>query len=588
MADSFLGNWILKLNSIRDRMSLRQQISLATAGLCFLSIMVAAIVASTIARQAAIEETRQDLVLIGQSMAQTLDQDMFNRFREVRNIAELELLRPVWQRNPDAIRDVLDQLQQSLPVYAWVGFAAPDGTVIAATQTMLEGQSVAERPWFINGLTGPTAEDVHKAKLLDKLLRTSEDEEPFRFVDVAMPVRDEYGIVAGVLGAHMSWSWAYEAQRKFMSHTLAKKQLEIFVLSEDDEVLVGQELLAIDEHNVDAEVFTFDADAADMLTVMVPTQGFSEYEGLGWKVGVRQPMAVVTAQADRMVLMIVLIGSVIAVFAALISWFVSRNLSNPLLQLVAAMDQIGRSADEGAVPRQSGSREVLQLSVAIRSLLRRLGVVEAKEKTALGQLEEVHSEYKKRIQTSEERNRQLGADLRHLKTLAEQDPLSGLMNRRAFQPFADDAWSTFDRHRRVFSVLMIDADHFKAVNDTYGHQIGDDVIRTIGRIITEEVRTTDKAARFGGEEFVLLLRENDANGAWVLAERIRLRIASEAFQSDQGTFNITVSIGLAEVTVSDRDVEDTIARADHALYSAKSAGRNRVAVDMPGSQSKSA
>ena len=135
---------------------------------------------------------------------------------------------------------------------------------------------------------------------------------------------------------------------------------------------------------------------------------------------------------------------------------------------------------------------------------------------------------------------------------------------------------------------MIDADHFKAVNDTYGHQIGDDVIRTIGRIITEEVRTTDKAARFGGEEFVLLLRENDANGAWVLAERIRLRIASEAFQSDQGTFNITVSIGLAEVTVSDRDVEDTIARADHALYSAKSAGRNRVAVDMPGSQSKSA
>jgi predicted RNA-binding Zn ribbon-like protein len=139
MADSFLGNWILKLNSIRDRMSLRQQISLATAGLCFLSIMVAAIVASTIARQAAIEETRQDLVLIGQSMAQTLDQDMFNRFREVRNIAELELLRSVWKRNPDAIRDVLEQLQQSLPVYAWVGFAAPDGTVIAATQTMLEG-----------------------------------------------------------------------------------------------------------------------------------------------------------------------------------------------------------------------------------------------------------------------------------------------------------------------------------------------------------------------------------------------------------------------------------------------------------------
>ncbi|XYK79171.1 MAG: sensor domain-containing diguanylate cyclase [Labrenzia sp.] len=588
MAEKPYRTWFGKLNSVRDRMRLRQQISLATAGLCFLSIMVAAIVASTIARQAAIEETRQDLVLIGQSMAQTLDQDMFNRFREVRNIAELELLRPVWKRDPAAIRDVLDQLQQSLPVYAWIGFAAPDGTVIASTQTMLEGQSVAERPWFINGLTGPTAEDVHKAKLLDKLLRTSEDDAPFRFVDVAMPVRDEYGNAAGVLGAHMSWSWAQQTQQRFLERNFAKKHLEIFILSEDNQVLVGEPLLAIEEQDIGTGVFPFDVDASNMLTAMVPTQGFSAYQGLGWKVALRQPMQVVTARADQMVLMIVVIGSLIALFAALISWFVSRNLSNPLLQLVKAMDQIGRSADERAVPRQSGSREVLQLSVAIRSLLRRLGVVEAKEKTAVGQLEKVHNKYRKRIQSSEERNRQLGADLRHLKSLAEQDPLSGLMNRRAFQPFADDAWATFVRHRRVFSVLMFDADHFKSVNDTHGHQTGDEVIRAIGRIIAEEIRTTDKAARFGGEEFLLLLRENDAKGAFVLAERIRLRIASEAFQSDKGACNVTVSIGLAEVTVSDRDIEDTIARADHALYLAKSTGRNRVSVDMPVHQSKTA
>ncbi len=177
------------LIGLRDGTSLRQQIALLAASLCILSIAVAAFGAALIARGEAIRENRWDLTLIARSMAQRLDQTMFDRYREVRNVADMELLKPVWTRNPDIIRETLDQLQRSLPQYAWIGFASVDGTVVAATKGMLEGASVAERPWFVSGLKGPAVEDVHLAKLLDHLLRTSPDEAPFRFVDVAMPVK---------------------------------------------------------------------------------------------------------------------------------------------------------------------------------------------------------------------------------------------------------------------------------------------------------------------------------------------------------------------------------------------------------------
>jgi len=578
-----LNDWIGKLNTFRDGASLRQQIALVAAGLCLISMIGAAIVASNIARQAALDDARQDLALIGRTMARTLDQAMFDRFREIRNISEMDFLRPVWTRDPHAIRNLVDQLQKRFPRYAWIGFAALDGTIVAATQSLLEGKSVAAHPWFINGLKAPTAEDVHKANRLDTMLQAPSDDGPFRFVDIAMPVRDQTGTVVGVLGAHMSWVWAQETRQKILGTNLAKEQLDIFVLSGDGTVLVGNDLLPND---TEFDQILSDVMAPDMLTAIVPTQGYGDYKGLGWQVVVRQPRDVATAKADQLVLVIVLIGAAIAVFAAVLAWFVSGTLSTPVLKLVEAVDAIGRDADETAVPRQNGSREVLQLSVAIRSLLRRLGVVEASEKSVQSRLREIQTEFTKRIQNSEERNRQLGADLRLLKSLAEEDPLSGLLNRRAFQPFADDAWATFMRHQRIFSVVVIDADHFKTVNDTHGHRAGDEVIRTIGRIIAEEIRTTDKAARFGGEEFVLLLRENDVSGAWVLAERIRLRIASEKTSVGAGTVSVTVSMGIAEVDITDRDVEDTIARADRALYAAKASGRNRVCTDLPATRSQ--
>jgi diguanylate cyclase (GGDEF)-like protein len=137
--------------------------------------------------------------------------------------------------------------------------------------------------------------------------------------------------------------------------------------------------------------------------------------------------------------------------------------------------------------------------------------------------------------------------------------------------------------------LAIDIDYFKRVNDSFGHGVGDDVIEFVGRTIQAQVRTTDKVARFGGEEFVVLLRETDVSNGTMLAERIREQIARSliAVRGDSAV-HVTVSIGLATAKEDDRDIADVIERGDRALYVAKSSGRNRVVADEVTATSKAA
>jgi diguanylate cyclase (GGDEF)-like protein len=123
---------------------------------------------------------------------------------------------------------------------------------------------------------------------------------------------------------------------------------------------------------------------------------------------------------------------------------------------------------------------------------------------------------------------------------------------------------------------MIDIDHFKKINDTYGHAAGDEVIKRVAGLIGECIRSTDKVARLGGEEFVVLLREADLDASNFLAERIRAAVEDGAAIYRNGAITATVSVGMTMVAASDRDVQDLIERADQALYLAKNNGRNCV------------
>jgi eukaryotic-like serine/threonine-protein kinase len=163
-----------------------------------------------------------------------------------------------------------------------------------------------------------------------------------------------------------------------------------------------------------------------------------------------------------------------------------------------------------------------------------------------------------------------------VQNLAVVDELTGISNRRRFMEMAARDLEAAIRHGRPFATMMIDIDHFKNINDTYGHPTGDDVIRAVANRLTEHARRTDLLGRYGGEEFALVLPETTTRTCRDLAERLRAGIADEPIPTRSGPRCVPVSVGFASRGPRDRDLAAILSRADEALYDAKKSGRNRV------------
>lgn len=166
--------------------------------------------------------------------------------------------------------------------------------------------------------------------------------------------------------------------------------------------------------------------------------------------------------------------------------------------------------------------------------------------------------------------------------LATKDALTGLRNRRYFLEGAETEFARARRHGRGFSLLILDVDHFKKVNDTYGHAAGDRCLQGLAEVCNRNLREVDLIGRLGGEEFAVAMPEADLATARLVAERLRQQIAENEVAGDQGPLRITVSIGVSSARPEDKGLDQTLRRADQALYTAKNSGRNRVAVDGPG------
>ncbi|WP_319470527.1 GGDEF domain-containing protein [uncultured Pseudodesulfovibrio sp.] len=171
---------------------------------------------------------------------------------------------------------------------------------------------------------------------------------------------------------------------------------------------------------------------------------------------------------------------------------------------------------------------------------------------------------------------------KEVKLRADHDGLTRIYNRHSFEERLVYEIKRRRRYNHDLSLLMVDLDYFKNVNDTYGHKAGDMVLRKVGEILTETFRGTDLAARYGGEEFVVLLPHTSEQDAWKLAERVRESIQSSQFHFDGQDFTVTASIGVASVEAGalTKD-DDLIIKADKALYKAKNNGRNMVVVSKP-------
>lgn len=173
---------------------------------------------------------------------------------------------------------------------------------------------------------------------------------------------------------------------------------------------------------------------------------------------------------------------------------------------------------------------------------------------------------------------QLTQIISELTDLSLRDPLTGLYNRRALAERMREELSRARRYGAPLSLMMVDIDHFKRVNDNHGHAVGDLVIAHVAKLLTKDRRASDIVARYGGEELVLLLPHTPLDGACILADRLREMVEASSYRTPSGRDHVTVSIGVAVFEPSMQEPGELLEVADRALYRSKREGRNRVCV----------
>lgn len=196
------------------------------------------------------------------------------------------------------------------------------------------------------------------------------------------------------------------------------------------------------------------------------------------------------------------------------------------------------------------------------------------------ELKQARDRLKQALSALQSTHAQLQSAYTELGRLATTDPLTGLANRRHWMAIAKKEFQRSFRHQHHLSVLMLDLDHFKTVNDTYGHAMGDLALAAAAQAASSVLRTQDCLGRYGGEEFVTLLPETDMAAALVVAERIRQVISDPLITRlpGSGSLRLTVSIGGTTCRLTDSSIEAALNRADKALYDAKHRGRDRVSI----------
>jgi diguanylate cyclase len=191
----------------------------------------------------------------------------------------------------------------------------------------------------------------------------------------------------------------------------------------------------------------------------------------------------------------------------------------------------------------------------------------------IGDVVRANQKLKTKLDTAEGRLQEQAVEIEAHMSLSLTDALTGLPNRREFNARLEERMGAWNRRRDVFSLLLIDVDHFKKLNDRYGHLAGDQVLATIGRALHGAIRREDAVARFGGEEFAILLPSTPLEQAIQAAQKVREAVARVSINRNNQQIAVTVSGGLATIESNER-VEALIQRADSALYAAKEAGRN--------------
>jgi len=546
--------------------SLRWELTLWFGGLSLIFLLGAGFYVGGIATRALADHSGEVLYLRAKSATDLLETNLREREEEIALLTRS----PLFVNNnlgSGAIRQVLEMRQQANSEYAWIGVTDVDGWVVQATDGLLVGAQVDQRPWFQEALTGRFVGDVHEAVLLAKKLSNEASDQPLRFIDFAAPIHGPNGELRGVLGAHAHWRWVTETVESVMTADLAESGIELLIADRDDNVIypfahVGVTSLPDAGPSGGNYKRVRWADGQEYLTSVLNMNTELE-RSLGWQIVVRQPLEAALAPAEALRNYLWLLGLIAVLAFVLIAQRLAVRVSRPIEQLAAAARTVARRSGRPKYPKNVHTWELQQLVGSIHHMTDSLLQQER-------DLKELNLSLENQVA---ERTRELSRANRQLEKLATHDALTGIANRRHFDEKLIELFHAFRRTHRPFTLMIMDIDYFKRVNDQHGHAHGDKVLQHLAQLLHNQVRVTDFVARYGGEEFAVLLPDTSSEpDGYGVAEKIRAAVENSRFP---GGLKVTVSIGLSQVKSADTDLHALFERADQALYRAKEQGRNR-------------
>ena len=561
--------------------TLKSRLTLLFGGLAFVATAASTWVVSDLAVDALRKSTGQNLEEIAIQFRDKIDLDLYERYNDFKVVSAF--VSPLLESGREAeIAPVIDALLYNFSSYAWVGLVSPAGMVMESNDGLLRGADVSQRPWFKQALKQPYIGDAHDAILLaEKLYNPSSM--PLRFLDLAVPLRSEDGTLLGVLGAHLYLDWVANMGRTLMTPMRKRLNAEFIVADQSGAVLIGPpgsvrqalpEALINRMKTVESGYLTTalafndtPTETQDYLVGFTRLQGRGEYESFNWWVLVRKPAAEAFNTARDLRTSLIMVGLVVAPILLLFVSLVARWTTRPLLKMTAEASHLDPEKPDTLIRLRDDYAEVKTLSSVLRDLIRSLA-----NKTR--ELNELNAHLEQRVA---ERTQELEHANLKLEATAHTDSLTGLNNRGHYFELGETALKKAVRSNSPLAVIMFDADHFKTVNDTYGHAAGDRALVHLAQMALQALRDTDILARVGGEEFAVVLENTTEQSAAEVAERLRASIAATPLILDTEELVLTVSVGLACLK-PDRatSLDALLGLADKALYAAKAGGRNRV------------
>lgn len=547
--------------------SFRNRLLILFAGMSFiLGHCITLYIGKTASAQMS-KSSGQTLYIAAKSISNTLANSLTEREREMVLLSQSPFFAEADFQNP-RVQQQLDQVKTSYKYYAWIGIADPDGQVAVAANQLLQGADVSERPWFIHGSKQVYLGDVHKAVLLAKKIKAINPNEPMRFIDFATPIYDPHTKkLKGVLAAHADWSWASHVLSSSLSENTAQRGIEVFIVNQQGEILypfksIGQVQPPVSKkHKANYFVDNWSEDQ-QYLTTDVPVLSQTQMN-LGWHVIIRQPMSIALAEVKSLQHKILAIGFILSLLLLLLTYKLANRFSRPIETLAQSAHAVEKGQEDIRFEIQTSIREIKGLSQSLQSMTDTLLTQKHQLLDANATLEQKVAERTHELQVA-------NVELAHI---ARYDALTGLHNRRAFNDYLSYLFTQMSRTEQTYAVLLMDIDFFKKVNDSFGHEVGDQVLQRVAEILPTTLRITDFVARLGGEEFIALLPATTLEGAMLLAEKIRSTIEQETIVDNHP---VSLSIGVSLVQLDDADMNDAIRRADQCLYRAKQQGRNRV------------